>query len=88
MDRAQITERLCNPGYAHRSKGKQMDSKEIAGPLHAPSDAVRQRLRLWLQILKAVRYVESDLRERLRQGYDMTLPRFDVLAALLASTLR
>ena len=41
----------------------------------------RQRLRLWLQMLKAVRYVENDLRERLRQGYDMTLPRFDVLAA-------
>ncbi|WP_239986084.1 MarR family winged helix-turn-helix transcriptional regulator [Paracoccus sp. SY] len=36
-------------------------------------------------MLKAVRYVESDLRERLRQGYDMTLPRFDVLAALLAA---
>jgi DNA-binding MarR family transcriptional regulator len=35
-------------------------------------------------MLKAVRYVENDLRERLRQGYDMTLPRFDVLAALLA----
>ncbi|WP_306752200.1 MarR family winged helix-turn-helix transcriptional regulator [Paracoccus actinidiae] len=32
-----------------------------------------------------MRYVESDLRERLRQGYDMTLPRFDVLAALLAA---
>ena len=45
----------------------------------------RQRLRLWLQMLKAVRHVENDLRERLRQGYDMTLPRFDVLAALLAA---
>ncbi|MTH79968.1 MarR family transcriptional regulator [Paracoccus aestuariivivens] len=45
----------------------------------------KQRLRLWLQMLKAVRHVESDLRERLRSGYDMTLPRFDVLAALLAA---
>lgn len=44
-----------------------------------------QRLRLWLQMLKAVRHVESDLRERLRAGYDMTLPRFDVLAALQAA---
>ncbi|MGG7566771.1 MarR family winged helix-turn-helix transcriptional regulator [Rhodovulum sp. DZ06] len=45
----------------------------------------RQRLRLWLQMLKAVRYVENDLRERLRANYDMTLPRFDVLAALHAA---
>jgi len=42
----------------------------------------RQRLRLWLQMLKAVRYVEGSLRERLRSGYATTLPRFDVLAAL------
>nr|WP_321506742.1 MarR family transcriptional regulator [uncultured Celeribacter sp.] len=44
----------------------------------------RQRLRLWLQMLKAVRYVEGTLRERLRAGYGTTLPRFDVLAALHA----
>jgi hypothetical protein len=44
----------------------------------------RQRLRLWLQMLKAVRYVEGSLREKLRSGYDTTLPRFDVLAALHA----
>ena len=42
------------------------------------------RLRLWLQMLKAVRHVEGVLRERLRSGYDTTLPRFDVLAALHA----
>ena len=51
----------------------------------ADTASARQRLRLWLQMLKAVRYVENDLRERLRQGYDITLPRFDVLAALLAA---
>lgn len=44
----------------------------------------RQRLRLWLQMLKAVRHVEGNLRERLREGYGTTLPRFDVLAALHA----
>ncbi|RPE66618.1 transcriptional regulator [Pacificibacter maritimus] len=53
---------------------------------HKIKDAglARQRLRLWLQMLKAVRHVESDLREKLRSGYDTTLPRFDVLAALYA----
>ncbi|MGI3171071.1 MarR family winged helix-turn-helix transcriptional regulator [Pseudooceanicola sp. C21-150M6] len=50
---------------------------------HADRNAV-DRLRLWLQMLKAVRHVEGVLRERLRSGYDTTLPRFDVLAALHA----
>ena len=53
----------------------------------APADPAlaRQRLRLWLQMLRTVRFVEGDLRERLRSGYDTTLPRFDVMAALLAA---
>ncbi|WP_417248670.1 MarR family winged helix-turn-helix transcriptional regulator [Celeribacter sp.] len=45
-------------------------------------DLARQRLRLWLQMLKATRHVESTLREKLREGYGTTLPRFDVLEAL------
>lgn len=42
----------------------------------------KQRLRLWLRMLRATRRVENDLRERLRAEFDTTLPRFDVLAAL------
>ncbi|WP_282605274.1 MarR family winged helix-turn-helix transcriptional regulator [Pelagibius sp. Alg239-R121] len=42
----------------------------------------KQRLRLWLRLLRATRFVEGELRERLRKDYDATLPRFDVLAAL------
>ncbi|MFC3630907.1 MarR family winged helix-turn-helix transcriptional regulator [Paracoccus angustae] len=61
------------------------DGMDTAPYAQADTASARQRLRLWLQMLKAVRYVENDLRERLRQGYDMTLPRFDVLAALLAA---
>ncbi len=44
-----------------------------------------QRVRLWLQMLKAVRTVEGTLRERLRKHYSMTLPRFDVMATLYAT---
>lgn len=44
----------------------------------------RQRLRLWLHMLKAVRHIENDLRDRLRREFDTTLPRFDVLATLHA----
>ena len=42
----------------------------------------RERVRLWLRLLRASRGIESELRERLRVAYDMTLPQFDVLAAL------
>lgn len=53
---------------------------EIAVP--ADPELARQRLRLWLQMLKSVRHLEGTLRERLRTGYDTTLPRFDVMAML------
>jgi DNA-binding MarR family transcriptional regulator len=42
----------------------------------------KQRLRLWLRILRATRAIEAELRERLRVQYQMTLPQFDVMAAL------
>lgn len=49
------------------------------------SDLATQRVRLWLNMLKAVRHIEGGLREHLRKQYNMTLPRFDVLAALYAA---
>ena len=42
----------------------------------------KERLRLWLKMLKATRAIEADLRERLRTEFQTTLPRFDVMAAL------
>jgi DNA-binding MarR family transcriptional regulator len=42
----------------------------------------KQRLRLWLRLLRATRAIESDLRERLRVKFGVTLPQFDVMAAL------
>ncbi|WP_427046980.1 MarR family winged helix-turn-helix transcriptional regulator [Halomonas casei] len=45
----------------------------------------KERLRLWLRMLRVTRQVESALRERLRTEYDSTLPRFDVMAALSAN---
>lgn len=46
----------------------------------------KERLRLWLRMLRVTRQVESELRERLRTEYDSTLPRFDVMAALHADS--
>lgn len=45
------------------------------------SDA-KDRLRLWLRLLKLTRQIEAELRDRLRLEFATTLPRFDVMAAL------
>lgn len=45
------------------------------------SDA-KDRVRLWLRLLKVVRGIEHDLRDKLRTDHDTTLPRFDVMSAL------
>ncbi|PSJ58537.1 MarR family winged helix-turn-helix transcriptional regulator [Pseudaminobacter soli (ex Li et al. 2025)] len=42
----------------------------------------RQRVRVWLRLLKVTKIVESVVRENLRAEFDTTLPRFDVMAAL------
>lgn len=42
----------------------------------------KDRLRLWLKLLKSSRRIEDALRRRLRQEFASTLPRFDVMSAL------
>jgi DNA-binding MarR family transcriptional regulator len=42
----------------------------------------KQRLRLWLRLLRSSRAIEGRLRERLRTKFSITLPQFDVMAAL------
>jgi DNA-binding MarR family transcriptional regulator len=42
----------------------------------------KQRLRLWLRLLRSTRAIEVELRERLRVEFATTLPQFDVMAAL------
>ncbi len=55
-------------------------SRQIAElPLEAPS---KERLRLWLRLLKTTRDIESVLRDNFRRDFGTTLPRFDVMAAL------
>ncbi len=45
-------------------------------------NASKERLRLWLRLMKLTRHIETDLRERFRTEFGSTLPRFDVMAAL------
>lgn len=51
-------------------------------PTTPPDPASKERLRLWLRLLKTTRAIETHLRESLRSEFGSTLPRFDVLAAL------
>jgi DNA-binding MarR family transcriptional regulator len=55
-------------------------SKNPHNPAEDPSS--KARLRLWLRLLQSTRKIETELRERLRVNFSVTLPRFDVLAAL------
>ncbi|MEM7043807.1 MAG: MarR family transcriptional regulator [Pseudomonadota bacterium] len=57
-----------------------MSTSRIAG--HAKTPTSKERLRLWLKLLKASRLIEDEIRRRLRGELNSTLPRFDVMSAL------
>ena len=42
----------------------------------------KTELRLWLRLLTCTTLIESEVRRRLREHFDITLPRFDLLAQL------
>ncbi|MGH1477504.1 MAG: MarR family winged helix-turn-helix transcriptional regulator [Geminicoccales bacterium] len=48
----------------------------------ASASTSKERLRLWLKLLKASRLIEDEIRRRLRNELNSTLPRFDVMSAL------
>ena len=56
----------------------------VSAPLSQPgiSRDSKERLRLWIRLLRASRTIEAELRERLKKEFATTLPRFDVMAAL------
>lgn len=49
--------------------------------LEAPGDHGTD-LRLWLRLLTCATLVETEVRRRLREEFDCTLPRFDLMAQL------
>jgi DNA-binding MarR family transcriptional regulator len=57
-------------------------------PLDAETKAVeqpeqhREELRLWLRLLTCTSLIETEVRRRLRERFDVTLPRFDLMAQL------
>ena len=57
-------------------------------PLDAETKAAEQpedhrdELRLWLRLLTCMTLIEGEVRKRLRARFDVTLPRFDLMAQL------
>lgn len=49
--------------------------------LEAPADH-HAELRLWLRLLTCSNMIEQRIRSRLRERFDVTLPRFDLMAQL------
>jgi len=64
-----------------------MDDRTII-PLDAETrvgerpDDHKTELRLWLRLLTCTTLIENEVRKRLREEFDATLPRFDLLAQL------
>lgn len=53
------------------------ETKAAEGPEHH-----RDELRLWLRLLTCTTMIEGEVRRRLRERFDVTLPRFDLMAQL------
>src|SRR5262249_56552210 len=53
---------------AHRDNGAAIERKA--------------RLRLWIRLLRASRFIEGVTRERFKAPFNMTVPRFHLIAAL------
>jgi DNA-binding MarR family transcriptional regulator len=49
--------------------------------IERPSDH-KDELRLWLRLFSCKTLIESEIRRRLRDNFDITLPRFDLMAQL------
>jgi len=56
-----------------------LDSETKA--IELPEDH-RDEIRLWLRLLTCTTLIEGEVRSRLRERFDVTLPRFDLMAQL------
>jgi DNA-binding MarR family transcriptional regulator len=59
--------------------GEQVDVEAIVR--HEPAGH-KIELRLWLRVLSCANMISDEIRRRLRADFDVTLPRFDLLAQL------
>ena len=62
-----------------------MNAKKIDMEVRAHADH-HASLRLWLRLLSATTRIEDTVRQRLREQFGITLPRFDLMAQLERET--
>ena len=62
-------------------KGQVIHLDAEAKAMEAPGEHADE-LRLWLRLLTCTTLVEGEIRRRLRERFDVTLPRFDLMAQL------
>ena len=61
-------------------------TEDLAVPLDAETKVAerphdhKDELRLWLRLFTCKELIESEVRRRLRDTFDVTLPRFDLMA--------
>jgi len=79
----------CEPAAFGTRSQKGHCVQETAGvPLDAETKVAERpadhesELRLWLRLLTCTTLIEGKVRRRLRQEFDVTLPRFDLMAQL------
>src|SRR5205814_2904033 len=70
----------------HRRRGDVMEQRTL--PLDAESKVAerphdhKDELRLWLRLFACKEVIEGAVRRRLRENFDVTLPRFDLMSQL------
>jgi DNA-binding MarR family transcriptional regulator len=64
------------PAAPAHAEARATDTETRATSEHAPD------LRLWLRMLACTNLIEGEVRSRLRTEFDITLPRFDLMAQL------
>jgi DNA-binding MarR family transcriptional regulator len=61
---------------------KLMELEAISDTETRVTHDMHQSIRLWLRLLACTNLIEAQVRTRLRNGFQITLPRFDLMAQL------
>ena len=57
-------------------------ARDLEAIVHGAPEDHKTELRLWLRLLSSTNLISTEVRRRLRTQFDVTLPRFDLLAQL------
>jgi len=57
-------------------------ARDLEAIVHGAPEDHKTELRLWLRLLSSTNLISTEVRRRLRTQFDVTLPRFDLMAQL------